>query len=513
MLNAKLREISNSCESFIISENISRFHAEIIQPEKMETAYEQIFYELERVPPRDNFELTLELDGNSQTITSFNTQSLKAIKQHYQDNGDEYESGTISLKISKNLEHQKLSIYDLASFSDYLSEHSFTKNLEAIATKFEESISFVVFEMIEDFGSKTIVFKSHYKESISTDTTARKKKIALFKENTISHRLPTKFIPEDFELTSSTSATPAIEGFFRTANLVFSLAYISNTAEILDCERVKFKFNGYKTFTTAAIKAESLEEDAEVAFKIYSWIYDGGNCSDKLGLARNILTLNTIDEKINLTASTWQTIQSNYEIYLKENINQYLSIKRDLLESINDFCKKSLDIVDSFANSFQTNTIAFITFIITVVAVNGLKDSGTEQIFSIEYLIISILICLTSLAWLAISIRDTRSRLDYFTGQISSSTESAYRNIINQDELSRTLTPAIDATKAHANGRIKKFTFLWLFSALLFLVAFTAGYIINSADNKAATTDKEIIKEQHKVPAKETDLETLKPAT
>ncbi|WP_312396572.1 hypothetical protein [Stutzerimonas kunmingensis] len=482
MLSAALNELRSESERLSMAETISRFFTEIHQPASPMNAALKIFHELERLPDGDTFELAVEIDGNSYVATSFDTPSYQRIREHCENFSEEVECSSITLKIYKDPCSNRVSVYDLNSFAENFGSSSVIESLEAIATRFRQGISFVVFEMINGFGSETIWFDSFHNSSASRRTTdcTRGNKISLFNEHTISHQpLFDKFTPEDFDFTASNSLPAAIENFFSKSKLFFSIAYLSNHVDIKSDGAIRFKFNGYKSIVTHYRQIEDLDEELSLSYKIYSWAYGGGHCSDKLGLVRNVITLNAGANKINLTDSAWFAIRSNYEIYLTENITQYLSIKRDLLDSISNHCKKSLDIVDSFASSFQANTIAYITFVVGVVAVNGLKDKGVTEVFSFEYLVIAVLICATSLGWMIISLLDTHGRLVYFTEQITSSTQSAYKNIIDHEELLRSLSPAIESTRTHARGRINKFATLWVVTAAIFIVVFSVGYCFN----------------------------------
>jgi hypothetical protein len=482
MLSAALNELRSEAEFLSMAETISRFFAEIHQPVAIMSAALIIFRELERLPEGDTFELAIEIDGNSFVATSFDILSHERIREHCENFSEEVEFSSITLKIYKDQCSNRVSVYDLNSFAENFGSSSVVNSLEAIATRFRQGIRFVVFEMISGFGSEAIWFDSFHNSSEDERSTdcSRINKISVFNDHTISHQsLFDKFIPEDFNFTPSDSLPASIENFFSTSKLFFSIAYLSNLVEVESDGAVRFKFNGYKSIVTHYQKMENLDEDPMVSYKIYSWVYDGAHCSDKLGLVRNIIALNASGNKINLDHSTWLAIRSNYDIYLADNIAQYLAIKRDLLDSISDHCKKALDIVDSFASSFQVNTVAYITFLVGVVAVNGLKDNGAAGVFSSEYLAIAILICAVSLVWLVVSLLDTRGRLRYFTDQMENSTKSAYKNIIDGEELLMSLSPAIEATRTHAHGRIRRFVILWVVTAAIFIVVFSVGYCLN----------------------------------
>ena len=59
----------------------------------------------------------------------------------------------------------------------------------------------------------------------------------------------------------------------------------------------------------------------QVLYKIYDWIYSGGSSIDKAIIARNIICLHCKYEPLlNLDEKVLSSIQSNYNLYLKDNV-------------------------------------------------------------------------------------------------------------------------------------------------------------------------------------------------
>lgn len=492
MISVYLNHERSTAKNIEISESLSRFSLKIEPQTHSWRFIETFLYELKNISPRDTFELTLEIDGHCKNISDCCRADFAIIEEHYNENQEDSSQIVVCLLIRKNIIEQELSIYSLHDFTRTFCELDLLEKISAISSKFNDRLHLKVFEMIEEFGSNTIIFSQHTNKSpllSPLQKTDREKKISLFKENTTFIRLQYTFTPDDFNATVKNSTPQDLKDFFTKAKSLYSLACISNTTEITDDKKIRFKFNGYKTFTTPDSLPDEINENADIAYKIYDWAYAEGRCGDKLGLVRNILTLNTQKNHIDLTQSTWHTIQSNYEIYLKDNISQYLELKNKLLEFITDFNKRTLEITDSFTNSFQSSTIGFITFIVTVVAVNGLKDAGTEKIFSIEYLLISLLICAISTIWMLISRSDTKSRINYLSTQTKEAVATTYKNILSEHEINETIDPTISSIKSYTSDRIFKFTGLWITSTILFIALFAFGF-------KFTNTDKPIAEEQ-----------------
>lgn len=468
---------------FSINETLFKFSARASRGDHSKHLFTKLFSLLSKISNRDTFELSIEIDGHELTVIDSSNQTLQETLSFYEKNREENEALTIELTINKTLANKKISIYSLTSFSLFFNANSVLDRINILSSVFESSIHFEVFRPIKNFGSKTIIFTAH--NSIITDhidpegIKLRSSKISRFQDNSNSMQLKQEFLPEDFFCLMPAHENP-YHAFFTTARLLYSLAFIANSTELTEEKHISFKINGYKTINTTKKKPEELNENSSIAYKIYEWIYSEGQCSDKIGLARNIITLESDSCTISLTASTWRTIQSNYSIYLKENIGKYLDLKSKLLEYITEFNKRALEATDSFTNSFQSNTIGFTTFIVTVVAVNGIKDSGADKIFSKEYIFIALIICAISTLWMLISKSDTNNRILYLIEQTKSSISINYANILSIEEVNDSIDPTIEKIKTHTNNRIKKYKNLWISSTLTFLFLFIVGYFISA---------------------------------
>lgn len=482
----KLRTLKTASE-IEIRDVMSNFYLRLSLQKHAWQDIEEFIDQLKNISIRDTFELNIELDGADHTINSATANDIDGLRKHYEDHSEEDEGLDIYIKIDKKQNNNIISIYNLNEFRRYLTSGSILKTIEILSTGFHENqeIIFEVFDEIENFGSNTIKFIKHEKEKEIKQTKIapyRRKTLELFKENTTLTNLPYTFIAEDFNVADSQNLYD-FESFFNRAKLIYSLACLSNSTEVSTDDKIRFKFNGYKSFLTDYLKPEKIPEDCDIAYKIYAWTFSDGHCSDKLGLVRNIVTLNNLGNRLNLNKTTWHTIQSNYEIYLKENISQYLELKGKLLELISEFNKRAFDATDNFIGSFQSSATAFVTFIISVVAINGLKDSGADKIFSKEYFLISAFICSASIFWLIISRADAKERIRYITSQTKKSIMDNYKNILSTNELSESIEPEIKSIKKHTDSRIKKYTILWILSIFTFFIVFTIGYSLSEPKN------------------------------
>lgn len=357
------------------------------------------------ISSRDKFELFFLISGDRKT-TDGSSASLDEVALFLQEFGDESEV-EIKLHIKKDVTNNKISIYSIEHYSDFIEKTSLNDFLASMAEIFNEHLYFEVFSDTPSFGSKTITFQSvnapcQAQPNLgSTDASNRRGKTLLFKENCLASRLPfslANLTPSDFYLEKST-LPPSIENKFRAACSTLALTFLANSTECTTDGLFSYKFYGYKTVDYEKVDPDYLAKNFELIHQIYEWAYEGGNGSDKLGLVRNIVSIHLDTHgKPRLDKQLKDAIWSNYQIYLKGNIQSYLEIKNKIGELLVDFIGRTSLISDDLLTSLKSNVAIIVTFLLTVVVVNGLKDNGESVIFSNIYL--GVVLIITTISWL-----------------------------------------------------------------------------------------------------------------
>ena len=175
------------------------------------------------ISPRDNFELFFSISGDRKTTDGSNA-SLDEVANFLQECSDESEV-EIRLHIKKHTTNNKVSIYSIEHYSEFVEQISLNDFFSSISTAFNEHLCFEVFSDIPSFGSKTITFQpvsapcQALPNQGALNASNRRGKVLLFKENCLVSHLPfslDNLIPSDFYLEQSTSFT-AIERKFRAA--------------------------------------------------------------------------------------------------------------------------------------------------------------------------------------------------------------------------------------------------------------------------------------------------------
>lgn len=380
----------------------------------------------------------------------------------------------ITLKIIKQFDNNNfISIFSLNSIVTFLKD----RNFKELLITFKEAIcdkKYIIFEMFENenpFYSQNIYFKKQ-SEEINYKFLDR---IPLQKlRNKVCTYLNASqfdFVPEDFRLIQK-SDNEVINSIMDKLVVVFSLIFISNISSIEDVNNINFKIDGFKwsnfTLDFATIDANKLIQ----YFSIYNWIYNEGNINDKIGLARNVITLHINNSgSYNVDESILNSIESNYKIYLKENVKQYIEVKNKLTESLLDISLKSDEIIKGFTNTFKQNIMTFLTFFATVLIMTCITSGKLTNIFTKDITMISFAMLAISVLFLVFSNLEIKKDIERFQQQYDR-LRSAYDEILIQEDLNNIFKQGkiIKEDKEHIKDKIKNYSILWFCSIVVIFI-------------------------------------------
>ena len=268
---------------------------------------------------------------------------------------------------------------------------------------------------------------------------------------------------------------------------VLSVIFISNTSEITSDGKLSYKINGYKMISYDEAEFTDISDFGELPHKIYSWAYEGGNKVDKLGLVRNVLSIHLDDRnRIRFDSEAWEAIKSNYQVYLKENLQSYLEVKNKIGEFIIDSTAKTYGIADQLLESLKNNILVLLTFLLTVVLVNGLKDNGYKMVFSDGYLAIVLILTLVSIVWLVMTLLETNKRFESASETIKDILKLNYQKVIMESEIEDVVNPVIDKNRVYLKSQLKRYGIWWSILLAVFILSFATGnWHFSKSENKS----------------------------
>lgn len=437
---------------------------------------------------------TLELDAVKSILSSVNARdnlffneenSSDILKQDSSDEQiqevvDEINSDlelgpvTLLLKIQKK-SNTTLSIYSCEKFFSFFNNY----NLYDFLTLFNQLIindSISCFQTLnEDIKLITETF-GFSKEEISFEKFDRDNyldKSNLIGKISIDH--PLCLNPYDFKIVESSKGKKYLErtiNRFEQLQYILSLRYISNES-VFSTSSLEFFISGYKNIQ---IKYNNDIENTlitnNVINEIFEWAFEDGNVVDKIGIVRNVLSINYNDDKFkSLTDSEYESVIGNYLLYLKKHVQEYLKLKESVTSKFQMFCDECADQISQFSSTIRKNFLALFGYLITVLLTKGISDK-TSNIFSEDVTIITSFVLVGSFVVWAISFVYYRYQNKYIDEKVKK-LKQYYQDIITEKELNRIINDntLIDFAKEKSKKQAKGLSFIWIASLIVaFLV-------------------------------------------
>ncbi|CRM01661.1 hypothetical protein [Pseudomonas sp. 28 E 9] len=325
------------------SENNSEYIAKYSCEELHAPGISQLLQALSRIPGRDRPKITLQYSHteDNDVLERSEQKELEAFVNNIDINllHTEKEETTITVKITKIPHDQILSIYSIEAISKFLADKSINSTLIKIKNLSEKANTLELLDKTQGFSTALFFFKNR-------DTLTKQRPPKILRDDLLLKREKStnfansaqhNFIPEDFRVITG-SLPPELQHTFTLLLLASSLIFICDYSRILETGDIKLKLNGYKTIENTISSTQnptSIENAALIFFEIYHWTYNDGSTIDKIGIARNIISIHLEkDSFTSIPKETIASISSGYQIYLKDNLKQYIEIKNKISESI-----------------------------------------------------------------------------------------------------------------------------------------------------------------------------------
>jgi hypothetical protein len=394
---------------------------------------------------------------------------------------------SIEIKIQKKIKDSLLSIYDLGAFQRYLGELNFLELLTVFETflKNDGYIIFQCFLSVANFSSSSLYFSSNIAEiDLSNIQTAvkRKRNESINTNCHYGNSAELSLIPEDFKLTKRSQSADINLLLDRLAliHCIISLFDIRHSNE----KGIYYKLNGYKSISNEidfkSMDVSSLSE----YFEIYQWTYEGGNLSDKIGLVRNIISIHLENDKtIELKGQPYASIKSGFEIYLKQNIKQYIDIRNKISDQLLDFSKRANLIVDNFASNFQKSIFAFLSFFASVFVLRVLSKADYKHVLSPDTTILCLTFLGISIVFLIFSTWEIKEQRKRFVLSYSNLKER-YQDLLVSGDIEKILNNDRDFNEdlKFIDQKKKKYRQMWIITLVIFFITISILYFLGNSN-------------------------------
>lgn len=344
-----------------------------------------------------------------------------------------------------------LNIFDIESFSNFIKEESLEKILKAYDKYFINKFLVVnLFDKHEVVSNQFFYIRSVYPnfgENEIQDCKSTNDRESLLQEkiecrDKVSHFVNADqygFIPECFNFNKKFF----LSDHFSYLRSIFNLIFLSDYSNINE-NRLNFKIKGYKTLNCELNTKLPNEVENELC-AIYDWVYSDGPFVDKIGIARNVVSIHIKDENIStLEVGTCHSAQSGYDLYLKDNVKQYIEVKNKIADVLYTQSEKASGIVKDMFTMFKTSMWTFLSFFLMSFLVKVIEKKtelkSLYQIlnFNLATSVIGFSLVIISIFYLFFArkeVSDEMKRLDNKYMEI----ENRYKDLLNEKDLEKIL--------------------------------------------------------------------------
>lgn len=456
--------------SLIVGERLSFVETSFTVTKGMIPTVEEWQDILNLAPKRD--ELTIKLRNDSEDILYLRNyeNSLIDLSQITEDLSED-DNIYIRIEIQKKVKDCRFSIYNYDSFVSDLLSKPLAEILRWFAKKLDgsEGLLFEVFDDDVTFSTRTLAFKS-CKDATFKPMISRRQRLSDCKNTSHFYTMSSlELIPDDFIAQGIVSANVRLQQLFGRIATILSLAYVASSSSIVN-DRMQIQISGQRT-VNHDFDINDIAED-ETWQNIYTWIYTDGNPADKAVIAHNVISLHCKYEAIlNLDDVVLDAIRTNYKLYLRNNVDKYLNLKREISQFIRDVVSQAGDYSLEILGKFKSNLLALFVFLFTVVLTRLGDDQKWENIFTKDAVYIIELFLIGSAFYLTFCYVETKYKLEKIKeGYFAIKTN--YKDVLSEAELNEVFEhdELFNKTERTVLSGLRRWSVVWGFILLFSMV-------------------------------------------
>lgn len=433
---------------------------------------------------RDYWEFKF-LDENSETILTIHSASgeIKNLNEI-----EAYKDLSIFIKfiVSKKICDGKLSIYSIHSFSQYLGNGSLYSFLNALNKRLEKSLILVcVNDEIETLKTESISVVSKNTNSDITGIYERIKYIHLCDGLIHWGAYKLQLLPEDIY---PSNCTNPLYNLFQQASACLLIMYLFDYITLTN-NTLEVKLNGFKTLnyiinTNQLSNINVDKKTIDQFFQVYCWGMSGGYVADKFSIARNILSLNLDSTQILVTSHIIESIKSNFRVYEKENVQQYIRLRNEISNLLIDLQTKINDIAQNFTADFKNNLLVLVSFFSSVIVFGVISDASPFAYFSDHIIILSWCFLFISLLFWRYSYSELNKKTKLFYKHYEQ-IKNRYKALLDDVELNNIFEDCnpdkYESHQSYIEWQKHKFSILWIASIIILFIGLFVLSIFNDS--------------------------------
>lgn len=250
-----------------------------------------------------------------------------------------------------------------------------------------------------DLGSNAFVFAPEARRECALVTPkAREDKALLRREQTLSDWGKLVLFPEDFEWLGGNSQPSLQRLFARLSNFLVVMSIADATLADGAADGFHIRIKGHR-LREQDLSWKQIPESPDLALlQVYKWCYSAGGAGplpDKLGLARNFISLYWDDGIFGLSLQVVAAVRGGYELYLKRNLKEYVELRAKVTSTILEIDGRVSKAVETAAGNLEKNFYGLATFVTSVLLIKAMTakeftGAFTPQVATLGYIMIAI---------------------------------------------------------------------------------------------------------------------------
>lgn len=430
----------------ISSEETNSTAVERFRVGELEIDQESLIRSVYCIRERDSFSVSFEYTGSDQadSLSKRDSSSVNSFcdRLRLQLQEDPKIGGIVTVKVIKGFSGRACSIYSLSLIEQYWRSGGIASTAAKLCSLAEKAFIVESSEIQGTYNTGLFVIRSSAQENTFATNPEKfnkhklissRNKGCLFYEN---KNYP--LIPEDFDISPLFEHT-GIADLFNTLKLAFSIIFLADVTS-LDDKALTATIKGYR-HVVGTIQLDG-SKDAEIAaayYEIYQWAYVDGSITDKLGIARNLLSIHIPGNALrNLQDGSMPAIISNYSIYLKDSVKQYIEIKNKLSDQIQKQSEKASEMVKTIGSYLKASIFSVYSFVITTFIIRSMSKTLPDGLFGDEIYIIFIMFIFLSIGTLVYAYKEAEAELRRFES-IYESFKSRFDDLLSTSDRDRIL--------------------------------------------------------------------------
>ncbi|RZQ51218.1 hypothetical protein C1E23_20665 [Pseudoalteromonas phenolica] len=383
----------------------------------------------------------------------------------------------------------EVNVYSLDDFGVHLSNQKLSELVSFLPDDFNDGlpILFNVLHQTNECKTSRFSFRTSYPTvdqggssvTFDFDKTARSEKVD--KRDKCGHFASAAlmdYLPEDF-IFDGECTNDEVSSIFNGLLAFYLLVFLCDFSAVPNKLTVRMK--GYKLLSQELDLSELQDAKVDELREIYDWVYTDGNYTDKIGLARNLISIHLQnDSLLTLDEGTIHSLESGYDIYLKDNVKQYIEIKNKLSEFIQSSSDKANAVTQNMFTSMKNSLWGFVSFFLSVIFLRVITKGTFNGIVTTDILIISYGILSISLVLLWVSHKETNADKERFK-QSYISLKDRYKDLLDKNDLNRILQDdkVHNDDLAHVDSKKKLYRNAWLGITLVMALVVTSLWHFN----------------------------------